>query len=66
MTENDRRAKIKYITYFEFNNGRKTVDANLTKEELLTVIDWLADQIEWEKKYHKMTLNLLGNLRRVK
>ena len=54
---------MEYITSFEFNNGRKTVDANLTKEELLTIIDWLSNQIENEKQYHKMTINLLSKFK---
>lgn len=45
---------------FHFPEGEKKSD-DMTREELLRVIEWQRQEIERQRESHKTTLDILGN-----
>ena len=44
------RNEMETISYFQFNDGDKKVDENLSKTELLQVIDFLSEEIKRQEE----------------
>ena len=49
---------IDYLGYFEFPDCRKPIDENLSKSELLAVIDWLASEVSRKDELFKKAVNI--------
>jgi hypothetical protein len=57
--------KIEYITTFAFDDGDKTVDENLTKEELLKIIKYLCEDRQRITEYFERNLRVERLFRKV-